>query len=153
MVNLRGLALGFVLGAIPGIVGLALTAIFVGSGVENAIVFLLFASIGGALGALTTIPLAFIRRRRQQASPNSKRYSMVAGLLVCIVPGVNGLVYTAIFVRCGDLGPGIHRAVLRKHEDCLSAVLCLSSRAWRALRALGWRNEAQSSSLAASAFG
>ena len=110
MVNLRGLALGFVLGAIPGIVGLTLTAIFVGSGVENAenaIVFLLFASIGGALGALTTIPLAFIRRRRQQASPNSKRYSMVAGLLVGIVPGVNGLVYTAIFVRCGNLGPGI----------------------------------------------
>ena len=107
MVNLRGLAFGFVLGAIPGIVGLTLTAIFVGPGVETAIVFLLFASIGGALGALTTIPLAFIRRRRQQASPNSKRYSMVAGLLVCIVPGVNGLVYTAIFVRCGNLGPGI----------------------------------------------
>lgn len=107
MVSPRSLVQGCALGAMPGIVGLAFTAIFTGSesAERQATVWLLFGAIGGALGALATLPLAHLRRRRRELPANSKRYSMVTGLLVGIVPGLNGLVFTAIFVQCGGLEP------------------------------------------------
>ena len=107
MVSPPSIARGCALGAMPGVVGLAFTAIFAGSesAERQATVWLLFGAIGGALGALTTLPLAHLRRRRRELPANNKRYSMMTGLLVGIVPGLNGLVFTAIFVQCGDLEP------------------------------------------------
>ena len=69
-------------------------------------VFLSFASIGGALGALTVLVLALVSWRRREAPTNGKRYSMVKGFFVGIVLGMNGLIFTAIFANCLGLDPG-----------------------------------------------
>ena len=81
-------------------------AIVGGPSKDNAMVFLAFASIGGALGALTVLALAFIRRRRREVPTSGKCYSMVKGFFVGIVLGTNGLIFTAIFANCLGLDPG-----------------------------------------------
>lgn len=106
MVSPRSLARGCALGSVPGIVGLALMAIVAGPSKGNAMVFLSFASIGGALGALTVLVLALVSWRRREAPTNGKRYSMVKGFFVGIVLGMNGLIFTAIFANCLGLDPG-----------------------------------------------
>ena len=114
MVNVQSVALGFAAGTVPGIAGLSLGVAFTGLGkighhefiIEVVGPSLIFAAIGGTLGALTSTSFAFIRARRRETTTSGKRYRVAAGLVAGMVPGMNGLIYAILFLGCGDFEPG-----------------------------------------------
>ena len=114
MFNLRSVILGFVAGTIPGIAALSLGMAFTGLGnigrhsimIEVVGPSLVFAAIGGTLGAMTSTSIAFIRARRRETTTGGKRYRVAEGLVAGMVPGLSGLIYAILFLGCGDLEPG-----------------------------------------------
>ena len=115
MVNVRSVTLGFAAGTIPGIAALSLGVAFTGltAGkidhhsfiIEVVGPSLVFAAIGGTLGALTSTSLLGHSpaqgARRRETTTSGKRYRVAAGLVAGMVPGLSGLIYTIdLFLGC-----------------------------------------------------
>ncbi len=105
--DLRSIGVGLALGAMPGLVWLLVRAMG-GLGANQPLYLvdvvagpLIFAAIGGLLGALVSMLFACIRPRSRQPIRESRSSASVAGSLVGIVPGLNGLVFASVFLRCG----------------------------------------------------
>lgn len=107
MNDLRSIGAGFVLGAIPGLVWLLVRAMG-GLGVNQPLYLvdvvagpIVFAAIGGVFGALAGMLLTLIHSRNRQPIAESKSSASLAGFLIGMVPGLNGLVFASVFLRCG----------------------------------------------------
>ena len=103
----QSIILGLALGATPGFIWLLVRAMG-GMGVNQRIYLvdvvagpILFAAIGGILGAMAAMLFAFIRTRRGQPISMSKSDASLAGLLAGIIPGLNGLIFASVFLQCG----------------------------------------------------
>ena len=112
MIDLRSTVSGFALGTIPGLAGFVAAVVLWTSGtglltiLEVVVMPFVFAAIGGILGALVNILFSSIRSRREHPTAASKRSASATGFAAGMVPGLNGMIFTVLFLQCWNTEPG-----------------------------------------------